>query len=308
MKSMLKKLPIPISGLMLGMASLGNLLVDYSENLRYLSFSISLIIFLLLILKLIIYPTDFKEGFNNPSIAGILVTAAMYISTLSTYIVTFSKNIAIGTLFFGIIVHIFIILFFTKKHILNFNIMNIVPSIFVVYIGIALNTVFLSNFSKNKIALIVFVFSLISYLILMPLIYYRVFMIKKLPEILLPTVAIITAPSSLITLGYLSTFSKKNINIVYALTILILLNLGIALYYIVRNIGKKFVPTISAFTFPIIITTVSLKALNNFFKNSNSNIELNNLINTMFILSSFLVVIVFLKYIVFLSSNSKVSK
>lgn len=308
MKSMLKKLPIPISGLMLGIANLGNLLVDYSENLRYLSFSISLIIFLLLILKLIIYPTDFKEGFNNPSIAGILGTAAMYISTLSTYIVTFSKNIAIGTLFFGIIVHIFIILFFTKKHILNFNIMNIVPSIFVVYIGIALNTVFLSNFSKNKIALIVFVFSLISYLILMPLIYYRVFMIKKLPEILLPTVAIITAPSSLITLGYLSTFSKKNINIVYALTILILLNLGIALYYIVRNIGKKFVPTISAFTFPIIITTVSLKALNNFFKNSNSNIELNNLINTMFILSSFLVVIVLLKYIVFLSSNSKASK
>lgn len=308
MKSMLKKLPIPISGLMLGMASLGNLLVDYSKNLRYLSFSISLIIFLLLILKLIIYPTDFKEGFNNPSIAGILGTAAMYISTLSTYIVAFSKNIAIGTLFFGIIVHIFIILFFTKKHILNFNIMNIVPSIFVVYIGIALNTVFLSNFSKNKIALIVFVFSLISYLILMPLIYYRVFMIKKLPEILLPTVAIITAPSSLITLGYLSTFSKKNINIVYALTILILLNLGIALYYIVRNIGRKFVPTISAFTFPIIITIVSLKALNNFFKNSNSNIELNNLINTMFILSSFLVVIVLLKYIVFLSSNSKVSK
>lgn len=307
MKSILKKLPIPISGLMLGLASLGNLLVDYNKNLRYISFSISFAIFLLLLLKLVIYPTDFKEGFNNPSIAGIMGTSAMYISTLSTYAIALSKNLAIGLLFLGIILHIFIIILFTKKYILNFNITNIVPSTFVVYIGIALNSVFLSNFSKNKIGLAVFLFSFIAYLILMPLIYYRIFIVKKLPDILLPTITIISAPSSLITMGYLSSFNEKNTTVVYLLTGLVLVNLAIGLYTIVKNINKNFVPTFSAFTFPIVITTVALNVLNKFFSNGNINLRLDSLITTLFILSSFLVAFVLFKYIIFVFFNKKSS-
>lgn len=307
MKSLLKKLPIPISGLMLALASLGNLLVEYNGVLRYLSLSISLIIFLLLVMKLIIHPIDFKEGFGNPSIAGILGTSAMYISTLSTYAVAFSKNLAISLLFLGITIHIFIIIFFTKKYILNFNIMNIVPSIFVVYIGISINSVFLSNFSYQKIGLIIFLFSFVAYIILMPILYYKIFIVKKFPDILLPTITIIAAPSSLITMSYLSSFNQKSITVVYILTVLILFNLAIGLYTIVKNINKPFVPTFSAFTFPIVITTVALNVLNNFFKNKNINIKLDSLTTTLFILSLFLVFFVLLRYIIFIFSNKKSS-
>ena len=61
MKNIIKKTPLPIAGVMLGMVSLGNLIQSYSESLRLLCGFISILIGILLILKVIIYPKVIKE-------------------------------------------------------------------------------------------------------------------------------------------------------------------------------------------------------------------------------------------------------
>ena len=52
----IRNIPIPISGLILALLSLGNLLQDIHPSLRYLFGSLGVIFLILIILKVIIYP------------------------------------------------------------------------------------------------------------------------------------------------------------------------------------------------------------------------------------------------------------
>ncbi|HAE61938.1 MAG TPA: hypothetical protein DCG38_06360 [Eubacteriaceae bacterium] len=62
MKKIIVKMPLPISGLMLALAALGNLLGSYSQGARYLLGGISGIILIALILKLVIMPNAYSES------------------------------------------------------------------------------------------------------------------------------------------------------------------------------------------------------------------------------------------------------
>ena len=68
--NLIKKLPIPISGLALALLSLGNLLQDMNPNVRYLFGAMGAIIIILLILKVILYQEDVRNDFKNIVIAS----------------------------------------------------------------------------------------------------------------------------------------------------------------------------------------------------------------------------------------------
>ena len=61
---MLKKLPLPVTGLMLGLASTGNLVLSYGNVYRNIFGIISGIILALLIAKITI-PQSIKEGLKT---------------------------------------------------------------------------------------------------------------------------------------------------------------------------------------------------------------------------------------------------
>mgnify|MGYP003622099584 CR=1 FL=1 len=65
MKELIKKLPLPITGLMLGLAALGNLIQSHSEGLRSLFGLVSAIILVLVILKLIMFQKGVKEALEK---------------------------------------------------------------------------------------------------------------------------------------------------------------------------------------------------------------------------------------------------
>ncbi len=53
-------------------------------------------------------------------------------------------------------------------------------------------------------------FVLYSYLILLPIILYRITKVKEIPEPALPTIVILAAPASLCLAGYMNSFQNKN--------------------------------------------------------------------------------------------------
>ena len=57
----IKKIPFAFSGVMLGMAALGNLLQSYGEGIRLLFGCVAFVILILLLLKLILFPKAVKE-------------------------------------------------------------------------------------------------------------------------------------------------------------------------------------------------------------------------------------------------------
>lgn len=80
--NLIKKLPIPISGLALALLSLGNLLQDMNPNVRYLFGAMGAIIIILLILKVILYQEDVRNDFKNIVIASSSGTFSMSLMLL----------------------------------------------------------------------------------------------------------------------------------------------------------------------------------------------------------------------------------
>ena len=65
MTNIIKKIPIPICGLALGLAALGNLLQSYSEGIRYLCGIISGLLLVLFIFKVISGRTFDVQALDN---------------------------------------------------------------------------------------------------------------------------------------------------------------------------------------------------------------------------------------------------
>ena len=73
----LKKIPIPICGVALGFAALGNLLQSYSVAVRYCFGGISAILLFAVMLKLICYFKTMQDELGNAVNFSVAMTAPM---------------------------------------------------------------------------------------------------------------------------------------------------------------------------------------------------------------------------------------
>ncbi len=262
MSDILRKIPIPMAGLMLALASTGNLLLSYGSMVRNLFGIISAILFLLLAIKLIYIPKSLKEAFDNPVTASVTPTFSMGLMILTTYVKPYFPAAAYALWWVGFCIHALLMLCFTKKYIFSFNIKKVFASYFVVYVGIVCASITAPAFGLNSLGQFVFWFGFIAYLILLPLVLYRIIVIKEIPEPAIPTITILTAPSSLCLAGYLNSFSEKNMSIVALLSVISVIMLLSVIIYIPKMLKLKFYPSYSAFTFPFVITAIAMKGTN----------------------------------------------
>src|SRR6056297_3634205 len=133
MTKILKKTPIPIAGLMLGLAGLGNLISSYGSQYRFFAGFLASIIALFIISKFIIDQKNCIKELQNPIIASVFLTFPMGIMILATYFVLFSYKIGLYSWYVGILLHCLFILIFTLKFFRNFDIKKVFPSYFIVY-------------------------------------------------------------------------------------------------------------------------------------------------------------------------------
>lgn len=89
MKNFLKIIPIPICGLILGLASLGNLFKDYHHvALGNLTGGISMILMIFIFVKLFILFEHTKQTLHDPIIASVSPTFTMSLMVICTYFVS----------------------------------------------------------------------------------------------------------------------------------------------------------------------------------------------------------------------------
>ena len=305
MEKIIKKLPLPICGLMLGLAALGNLFLSYGNIYRNILGILSAIILVLLIIKIVSYPKAVAEDLKNPVIASVFPTFSMGIMILSTYIKPYAPSFALILWVLGLTIHILLIAFFTTKFILNFDMKKVFPSYFIVYVGIVVGSISAPAFNLSNIGQYLFWFGFVSYIILLPIVLFRVFCTKGIPEPALPTIAIFTAPASLCLAGYMASFKDKNMVIVWFLLGLCLIMLLGVLLYLPKLLKLKFYPSYSAFTFPFVISGIALKQTNKFLIDSGNPISsLNYLVKFSEVLALVLVIYVLIKYTIFLFASN----
>ena len=197
MKDVIKKVPIPLCGVMLGAAALGNLLQSYSEGIRYVCGIFAAFLLILVLLKLIMFPGAVKEDMGNPIMASVSGTFPMALMILSTYVKPFIGKAAYYIWLLAIILHIILIIYFTVKFVLKLQMPKVFASYYIVYVGIAVAAVTAPAYEQLGIGTAAFWFGFVTLIVLLVLVTYRYVKFKEVPDPAKPLICIYAAPTSL---------------------------------------------------------------------------------------------------------------
>ena len=301
--NIIKNIPIPIAGLILALISLGNLLNDIHPYLKYLFGTIGLIFLALLLLKVILYPKIIKNDLKNPIILSSSGTFSMSLMVLSTYLIPFIPLLGHSVWIIGIILHLLLIIFFTYHFVIrNFNISNVYPTWWIVYVGITMAAITSHAHNVEEIGFIFFIIGFISMILTLPLVIYRYLKNKNIPEINKPLICIFTAVLSIIIVGYLNSSQNPSQNFVLILYSISCIFYLFSLYKFISYRNLDFYPTFAAFTFPFVISALSTKETYLLIK---PNIVLANVLSLETVIAIVIVCYVLLRYLKFLKIVKK---
>ena len=289
------------------MAALGNLLKSYGETPRNLLGIIAFVIILLLTVKILSNIEGFKKAMESPVISGSFATYSMVIIILSAYL----PNKAVGIVFWyiGILIHVLLIVWFSVKYIPKRNIETIFTTWFIVYVGIVTVSVTAPWYKMPVFGKAAFWFGFVTYIVLLPIVLYRVFKVKKIPEPAIPTFAVFAAPAALLLAGYISSFPEKNFIIFNLLIFLTVLFYVMVLLSMPKLLKLKFYPSFSAFTFPLVISGLALKLTTGVLKKAGVNVSvLAKVVNLAEIIALVAVIYVFVKYLQFIFQKEQIEK
>lgn len=301
MKKLIKSIPIPFAGVMLALAVGGNLLTPFNPIYKNIFGLLSVICLILITGMIFLDFSRIKEAFNHPVLSSVMPTYSMGIIVLSTYIIPFNKSIAFSFWIFGLLLHMVLLLIFTKNHIFDFKMKKVFPSYFIVYVGYVCASVTAPAYAMQALGQTLFYFGLGCYIILLPIILYRTVKVKNIPIPALPTVTIFAAPASLLLAGYMSSFSGKNILLTYLMLFLSIASIIGVLLYMPKMLKNGFYPSYSAFTFPYVISAVAALKTRQFFLSLNHEIHFLNMYSEFIrYFAVIITVFVLLNYLVFL--------
>lgn len=299
--SFIKRVPEPIAGVMLAFVALGNLIGPGTTG-RLICGIIALIIWLMLTLKIISDLGAFKEKMKDPVVSAVMGTYPMALIVGATYVKPSVPFLGWAMWIIGLVMMACLMLYYLFNFILNnFSWEKVFPGWFIVYVGMVVASVtgkaFVPALGRG-----IFWAGFVFYLILLPVVLYRVLIYKNAKPPLKPTRMIIAAPGSLCLAGYLSIMEEKS-----RLFVICLLVLSQVLYLFsltsLKNIGKFF-PSFSAYTFPTVITAMAIKMSAKFLENP----TLQTIAKIEFWIATIVTAYVLIQYFVAMFSTPKVAK
>ncbi len=298
----IRKVPVPICGVALGFAALGNLLQSYSEGIRSVCGVISALLLLLFVLKLILFPAMIREDMGNPVMASVMPTASMALMLLSTYVKPLIGQGAFVIWIAAIVLHLVLMVYFTVRFVAHFKLPQVFASWYIVYVGIAVAAVTAPAYSQTGIGTIAFWFGFITLIILLVAVTYRYATVKAVPQPAQPLICIYAAPASLCIAGYVQSVTPKSAVFLGAMLIvasaLYLFALVQAVLYIAKN---TFFPSYAAFTFPFVISAIASKQSMACFANLGSPMPfLQGVVLVETVIAVVLVVYTLIRYLMFL--------
>lgn len=306
MRDKIKKVPVPLCGVMLGFAALGNLLQSYGEGIRSVCGVVAAFLLVLILLKLIMFPQMIKEDMQNPIMASVAGTFPMALMLLSTYIKPLIGPAAMYIWFLAIALHIVLIVYFTVKFILKLQLPKVFASYYIVYVGIAVAAVTAPAYEKLGIGTIAFWFGFVTLIILLILVTMRYVKCPEVPEPAQPLICIYAAPTSLCIAGYVQSVTPKSRGFLLAMLVVATVLYIFALVKAIGYLKLKFYPSYAAFTFPFVISAIATKQTMACLANMGQPMPaLQYVVLIETIIAVVLVVYTFVRFMGFLFANNK---
>lgn len=306
MKEMIKKAPIPLCGVMLGTAALGNLLQSYSEGIRQVCGLFAAFLLVLVLAKLICFPQMVKEDMKNPIMASVAGTFSMALMILSTYAKPWIGQAAYGIWLFAILLHVLLIVYFTAAFLCKLQMPKVFASYYIVYVGIAVAAITAPAYEKTAIGAMAFWFGLVSLILLLILVTYRYVTVKTVPDPAKPLLCIYAAPASLCLAGYVQSVTPKSFGFLMALFALATVLYLFALVKAVGYLKMPFYPSYAAFTFPFVISAIAAKqTMACAAKLEHPLPALSGLVLLETVIAVVLVVYTYIRFMMFLTAKNK---
>lgn len=301
---MIKKVPLPICGVMLGAAALGNLLQSYSEGVRMVCGVFAAFLLVLILLKLIKYPGMIKEDMGNPIMAGVAATFPMALMILSTYVKPFIGQGAYFIWILAIALHIALIIYFTAKFVLHYDQKKVFTTWFIVYVGIAVAGVTAPAYEKTGFGAATFWFGLVTFIPLLVIVAMRYAKLPS-PDPAKPLIGIFAAPMSLCIAAYVQSVPTKSFTF---LIVMWVVATALYVFALVKSLGllKTFYPSFAGFTFPFVISAIASKQTMACAMNMEHPLPwLKAVVLIETVIAVVFVVYVYAKYMVFLFGGNK---
>ncbi|MEG0255517.1 TDT family transporter [Vagococcus sp.] len=260
MKKFLLNLPIPVAAVGLSFAGFANLFA-LNPSISWVFAIFSLLILIAVVVKFILNPTMFKQQLNQAPIAATFPTFFMGLAFLAKFLLPISRTLSLILWFIATIGHALFIVYFSLAFAMKKDLSLVLPSWFIVYIGIVASAISGPMFQSNLITTLskgLFLFGVLSFIILLPIVFMR---LKKhnLPTPVRGTFAILAAPASLNLVGYLATHEQKTLWLVLLQVCLMLLLYVIVLIKLPKLLSERFTPAQAGMTFPLVITATAVK-------------------------------------------------
>jgi len=141
----------------------------------------------------------------------------------------------------------------------------------------------------------------------MPPVFYRAFVMRTVDVMFVPTMAIFTAPSSLVLVAYFVAFNAYEVWIVYLLLAMTLVTYVLVLSLLPNIIKNGFFPTFSSLTFPMVISAVAVIRSYEYLSEEGRSVEVLRYLGGVMELIAVVVIGVLVSYI-FIYLNPRTSQ
>ncbi|GIU28304.1 TDT family transporter [Shewanella schlegeliana] len=259
------RLPSPMAGLALAIASLGwaweSMVPNMDGRGQLVGASIASVLLLMLVAKFVLHPQVLIEELTHPVIGSVIPTFAMGLMVVSAALGQFNHAVGVGLWLLAIVIHIVFLTMFVYYRAIDFKLEHMVPSWFVPPIGIIVAAVSFPHGSEMEyqwLANAILTFGMTSYLVMLPIMLYRLIFCAPIADAAKPTIAILAAPASLSLAGYLTISNQPSLIIVGVLLTLALLMTSVIYLAFFHLLRLPFSPGYAAFTFPMVIGATAL--------------------------------------------------
>lgn len=309
MRDIIKKVPIPICGLALGVTALGNLLQSYSEGIRYACGIAAGLLLVLFLLKCIMYPAKIREDLQNPIMASIAGTFPMALMLLSVYVKPWLGAVSMYIWLLAILLHLALIVYFTLKFVVNLQLSKVFASYYIVYVGIVVASITAPAYEKLWIGTAAFWFGFVCLIALLALVTVRYVKYNQVPDPAKPLICIYAAPASLCIAGYVQSVTPKSFSFLIAMYIVATLIYIFALGKAIGYLKLPFYPSFAAFPFPFVISAIASKQTMACAAKLGTPLPiLKYIVLAETIIATILVLYTFIRFSIFLFSKSKVEQ
>jgi exfoliative toxin A/B len=301
----IKRIPLAMSALALGLAALGNVLAPYSADVRLACGALAALLVVLIVARLLLdWPGVWAE-LKNPAALAVTPALPMALMVLATYLKPYAAAPALWLWFAALVLQAAVVALFVARHVIGFSLEKVLPTWFLVFVGFVVASVTSPAFSMQPLGRVLLYAGLAGYAGVLVIVIARLVRVGGLPKPALPTLAVFAAPPSLCLVGYLAVAEAKDAVFVYALLALAGISLAYVLLQAPKILKSDFHPGFAALTFPLVITALALKSSGAYLAASGAGAIPQPVIVAMDVLAVTAVLYVFARYVVLLAVPAK---